>query len=102
MAAHSQVLLNIYNADNELAVFVNGRKVYSRKTEFDPPLNERIDLVPFLRSGTNLLTLIGINWGGPSAFDCALTLGNQTHRHAEAHPNPGNGVVWERMITFPY
>jgi hypothetical protein len=102
MASPSQVLLNVYNADNELAAYVNGLKVYSRKTEMDPDLDDRVDLIPFLKPGSNTLTLVGINWGGPAAFDCALTVGGQTVRHAESHPNPGNGIVWERTIVFPY
>jgi hypothetical protein len=102
MAPPSQVLLNVYNADNELTAYVNGRRVYDRKTEGDPKLNDHINLVPFLKPGSNTLTLVGINWSGPSAFNCALTIGSQMALHGESHPDPGNGIVWERTIIIRY
>jgi hypothetical protein len=96
------VKLTVNNADNELAVFINGITVYDKKTEGDPPLTEVVDLTPSLVAGNNTVVVIGINWGGPANFKGFFTVGTfQIPFGAKLASSP-NGICFSQVFNIPY
>lgn len=62
------------------------------------PVSYQVIPQSILPPGNYSLTMIGINWGGPSAFNVTLTTGGVAQNFASA-PNTSVGVVW--TVTVP-
>lgn len=70
--------LSVSRADNLCVVIVNGAVAYTRGTDGDPLIpDNNIDLSAHLHKGKNYVTVIGVNWGGPSHFVGTLTSGGR-------------------------
>lgn len=89
----------IGNADNQIVVFLNGSKVYEKSTEGDPSLNEDVNLTGRLKSGRNLLALVGANWSGPWHFKGKVLLKGQDIAEFDQRGG-GNGIVWDTTIEI--
>lgn len=69
IAPGSTVALTVNHADNQTEVRINNGVVYQRATEYDPTLNETIDLsAHFRQGGRKVITVVGRNWGGPAHY----------------------------------
>jgi hypothetical protein len=70
----TDLLLRLYNADNEVFLFLDGALIGAQKTEGDPSFQK--DFSVNLGKGRHQLVVGGINWGGPAHFKWVLILDN--------------------------
>lgn len=56
-----------------------------------------------LTTGTYTILMVGINWGGPAAYDVQLTIDGVAQKYNFSDNSGKTGVVWTQMvdITIP-
>ncbi len=70
------LIVRVSHADNQLVIFLNGAVVYDKRTEGDPQFSDTVELTNQLTPGINLLTLVGVDWGGRANFVGNIEIGN--------------------------
>jgi hypothetical protein len=68
------------------------------KSGYNKPVSHTIYPPAILPPGNYTLTMIGINWGGPSAFKVKVTAGTATNYAST--PSSSIGVVWNQSIPM--
>jgi len=63
------------------------------------PVSYKVIPQSILPPGNYSLTMIGINWGGPSGFKVDLTTGGVVQNFAST-PNTSVGVVWTVTVQI--
>ncbi|MBC7953695.1 MAG: hypothetical protein H7Z12_17995 [Rhodospirillaceae bacterium] len=97
------VSLIVNHADNELMAFLNGALVYDRKTEGNPGLNDQVQLQGLMQAGSNVLVLVGVNWGGPATFDGRIEAsGNIVIPFSYTAASTPNGMCWNQTFNLTY
>jgi hypothetical protein len=99
--------IQVTRCDNELYIIASQPNGSSEMLHFKAgfssigPIN--VVTVPqhILNGGQYTLTMIGINWGGPAAFEVKVTTnGVQTVYPQAAIPQNTVGVVWTQSIPM--
>jgi len=71
------VKIQVTGCDNELYIFVStpagSSEICHLKSGFNNPVNYVVVPQSILPAGSYTLTILGINWGGPSGFSVTLT-----------------------------
>ena len=95
------IIINVNNADNQIKIYLNGREIYSKSTERDPSFHDHFSIsTSELRSGYNVLLLIGSNWGGPAHYKANVTVNGRVIAQWDERVPSGNGVVWDASLDF--
>jgi len=94
--------INVKACDNELylvATTPSGTSELLHMTSgFNAPVSYTVNPANVLPEGTYMLSMIGINWGGPAAFTVVLTSSSGTTTFSGT---PGGvGVVWTENVTI--
>jgi hypothetical protein len=94
--------IDVSACDNELHIIATTpsgtSEVCHITTGSGDPVSYKVVPQSILPAGKYSLTMVGINWGGPSNFKVALTTGGVVQNFASA-PNQAVGVVWS--VTVP-
>ena len=98
--SQESVKLTVTRADNQIAAYLNGSRVYFKSTDNDPYLNDVTDLTDKLNPNLNTLLIVGVNWGGPYNFTGNLNAyGTITNWSASKNTSP-NGIVWSQSFNI--
>lgn len=94
--------IQISACDNELYVVAStpagSSEVVHMSSGYNNPVAYNVTLNSILPSGTYNLTFVGINWGGPAAFNIAVTSGSTTTPYTYSNPNAATGLVWSQSV----
>ncbi|WP_035532926.1 hypothetical protein [Hoeflea sp. BAL378] len=91
--------IRIFNADNQIVVFLNGRYIYSKSTEGDPNFDEDVRLD--LRDGENQVLIVSSNWGGPAHVKYVLSVDEDAKDVVDRRvSNTPNGVWYYQSIVI--
>jgi hypothetical protein len=101
--------LTVSRVDNQLLIFVNDTLVYIKSVQNNPPLNDRLDLTPWMVSGRNSFVFVGGNLTGssvnPSQFAYRIDFfGGDPAPPIEVNffsQSPGVGIVFHRTYSIP-
>lgn len=98
-------LVNITATDNELILIAStgagSSEVAHIKSGYNNPVAYQVVPQSILPAGNYTLTMIGINWGGPSAFKVSLTLdGAVTVFSSPANLPTDPGVTWTQSVAI--
>ena len=101
---NSELKVIINHADNQMVVFMNGKKVKEiQAPPGDPSLSEDVDVGGMLLPGRNTLLLLGINFSKRARFQARVTLdGNdigEWDRVFSSDGTPG-GLIWEAALDI--
>lgn len=92
--------VNISKCDNELYVVATTgagtSEICHITSGYFDPVAYQVKLDSILPPGNYDLNLIGINWGGPAAFN--VEVGGQTFSYD--NKNAPVGVVWTQTVAF--
>jgi len=96
--------INITYVDNELYILAiptgnAGSELFHYCSGWSDTMNVTIVPQHVLPPGNYTLSFIGINWGGPTAFNITLTT-NGTTTPVPASPSGGIGVVWTANVPI--
>jgi hypothetical protein len=94
------VVLTVTRADNELIALLNGNIVYNKTTENNPEFSDVVNLTSSLIQGNNVLTLLGINWGGGAVYQGTLTIDSTTTPWGASYSSTANGLVWSQVTNI--
>jgi hypothetical protein len=90
--------IHVTACDNELYILASTGRESSElchiKSGFGDRVDYRFNPQHILPVGTYDLTLVGINWGGPSTFSVTTTPGGTV----TSTPSTAVGVVWQHTI----
>jgi hypothetical protein len=88
--------------DNELHIIAStgagSSEICHISSGYNNPVSYTVVPQSILAPGSYSLTMVGINWGGPSAFKVALTTGGVV-TNLTSPANSAVGVVWS--VTVP-
>jgi hypothetical protein len=104
-ATTGRLTVQVLHVDNQLAIYLNGFKVYSKTSSPGiPEVNDTVDLTAFLRPGLNSLLFVGANVSDQWHFEANVSLGDAIiARYDEQNPLPGQsqaGFVWEATMML--
>ena len=96
--------IQVTAADNELLLIAStpagSSELLRYKSGFGKPVNLTVFPGAILATGSYALTMIGVNWGGPSNFTVIVT----TDGHAQTFHGGANnaplGDVWHQTIPI--
>ena len=95
--------IQVTAADNELLLIASNSNGSSEllhyKSGYNKPVNVTLYPGAILATGTYSLTMIGINWGGPSVYTVIVT----TNGNAQTYTGGGNsnvGANWTNTISI--
>jgi hypothetical protein len=92
----------IGNLDDELAIYLNGQKVFHRTILAGRNVTDEVDLTGLLIPGRNSLTFVGVNWEEEWFFDVSVFLGDAVV--ARYLPRTGTtaipGLVWDATLLI--
>ncbi|NJO04041.1 MAG: hypothetical protein HC880_22325 [Bacteroidia bacterium] len=93
--------LTVTHADNQVVAFLNGSIIYNRSTEGNPTLNDVTPIpVGTLPIGNNLLTLVGVNWGGPYNFQGSIGNATESTPFVSQEGQSANGLIWTQSYII--
>src|SRR5437879_11750262 len=100
MATCTQI--HVTAADNELYLIAAGAAGSSEICHIKSGAGQPVDftLVPqsVLHSGVYNLIVVGINWGGPRAFEITLSFNDGSHQTLKAPPSTAVGANWTEVV----
>ena len=70
------------------------------KSGFSDPVDYKFRPGACLAPGKYTLVMIGINWGGPRAFEVTLTTNGVNTTHSSPVGNTGPGTVWSKAVKI--
>ena len=98
--------IHVTYVDNELyiiAVPLNGMtstKIFHYVSGYNDPMNITIIPQHVLTAGQYTLCFVGINWGGPSAFNVTLTTDGAVTPVGPAETSTEVGIVWSPTVQI--
>lgn len=94
--------IDVTKCDNELYILAStpagSSELLHIKSGYNKPVSHTIYPPAILPAGNYTLTMIGINWGGPQAFDVKVTAGSSTNYTAPSGSSVG--VVWTKSVPM--
>jgi hypothetical protein len=95
--------IHVTAVDNELYILVSTPRYSSEichiKSGYNDPVEYVVRPQAILPKGAYSLTMIGINWGGPSAFKVTLTTGGVDTDYTST-PSSAVGVTWAKTVAI--
>lgn len=95
--------IDVSACDNELYIIATTpsgtSEILHMSSGFSNPVSYQVVPQSILPKGRYSLTMIGINWGGPSNFKVTLTTGGVPQPFTST-PNSAIGVVWTATTTI--
>jgi hypothetical protein len=95
--------IQVTAADNELILIAStpagSSELLRTKSGYHRPVNITLHPGTILPAGDYSLTMIGVNWGGPSAYTVVVTT-DGTPRTYQGGGNTSPGVVWSQTIPM--
>jgi hypothetical protein len=88
----SNIIIRVFNADNNAFVYLNGNLVVNHSTEGDPSF--QADFPFSLKQGENNIAIWSINWGGPSHIRYALIVDNDTKDVVDEKAYSTSNGIW--------
>ena len=98
--SQESVKLTVTRADNQIAAYLNGNRVYFKSTNNNPYLNDVTDLTDKLTSNMNTLLIVGVNWGGPYNFTGNLNAFGRVTNWSASENTSQNGIVWSQSFDI--
>jgi hypothetical protein len=96
--------IQVTNVDNELYILASqgsgSSELIHVKEGYGSPIDTSIVPQYILASGSYTLTMIGINWGGGTAFSVAVTTDGTTTVYPTTPVGTDIGVVWTQSIPM--
>jgi hypothetical protein len=95
--------IHVTACDNELYILAStpagSSEICHLKSGYNNPVNYEVTPQSILPPGNYTLTMIGINWGGPTAFKVTLITGGVSQVHSGGTgTNPG--VTWSQAVAI--
>lgn len=98
------VKIHVTATDNELYILAstpNGSsEVCHLKSGFNNPVNYEVIPQSILPAGNYTLTILGINWGGPSGFKVTLTDSTGGNTPVSGGQNLPTGGTWSQAVAI--
>ena len=95
--------IQVTATDNELYILAStphgSSEICHIKSGYGNPVNYTVIPQSILPTGAYTLVMVGINWGGPSAFTVILTTGGVSTPHT-APTNLPVGATWTLAIPI--
>jgi hypothetical protein len=99
----STTQIQVTAADNELVLIASTPAGSSQLLHYKSGYNKPVGVTVFpgaiLATGTYSLTMVGVNWGGPSKFTVAVTTDGKVQIY-ESAPSSAVGAVWNQTISI--
>ena len=91
-------------ADNAVHAYLNGDEFYVKQGVGERNFTDERSLVSSMQDGYNVLTVLGVKWGGNTLYDVTVELnGNSVGSHVELQQPAGSqpmGIVWDFSVEF--
>ena len=98
------VKIQVTQTDNELYILVStpagSSEVVHIKSGFNNPVNYVVIPQSILPAGAYTLTVLGINWGGPSGFNVTLTDSTGATTQVSGGTNLPTGGCWCQAVAI--
>ena len=95
--------IHVTATDNELYILAStpagSSEICHIKSGFNDPVEYTVVPQSILQAGEYTLTMVGINWGGPQAFEVILTTGGVDTAFT-APPNQAPGANWTVAVPI--
>jgi hypothetical protein len=95
-------MINVTATDNELYLVVStpagSAEIGHIVSGYNNPVSYKVVPQSVLPPGNYSLTIVGINWGGPAAFDVVLTPAQAGTSYSSA--SAPVGVVWSKTVPM--
>ena len=96
--------IQITACDNELILIAStpagSSELFHYKSGYNKPVNATIFPGAILATGNYSLTMIGVNWGGPTSFTVIVTTDGHTQTYQRPAGNAPTGDVWHQTIPM--
>lgn len=99
-------LINVSATDNELYLIAStgagSSEIVHIKSGYNNPVSYQVVPQSILAPGNYNLTMVGINWGGPTNFKVTLTTGGaaQSYGASSNGASAPVGVFWTQSIAI--
>jgi|HubBroStandDraft_5_1064220.scaffolds.fasta_scaffold1642229_1 hypothetical protein len=98
----STTMINVTATDNELYLIAStpagSAEIGHIVSGYNNPVSYKVVPHSVLPPGNYSLTMVGINWGGPAAFDVVLTPAQAGTSYSSA--SAPVGVVWTKTVPM--
>jgi hypothetical protein len=98
------VKIQVTATDNELYILVStpsgSSEICHIKSGFNNPVNYVVVPQSILPAGAYTLTVLGINWGGPSAFKVILTDASNANTTISGGAGLPAGGTWSQAVAI--
>lgn len=99
----STTQIQVTAADNEILLIAStpagSTELLHYKSGYNRPVNVTVYPGAILATGSYALTMVGVNWGGPSKFTVAVTTDGKTQTY-QGGGSTSVGDVWNQTITI--
>lgn len=109
----STTLIHVTKTDNELYILaiqegaqkgapggLYSSELFHIKSGYGDPVDYSFRPGACLAPGTYTLVMIGINWGGPQAFEVTLTTNGVQQTYSSPAGNTAPGTVWSEAVNI--
>jgi hypothetical protein len=104
MASPKIVKIQATACDNEMSVIAStpagSSELFHLKSGFNNKVNYEVIPQSILPAGNYTLTILGINWGGPSAFTVILTPSTGTPITVSGGTGLPTGGTWSQAVAI--
>ncbi|GGA21948.1 hypothetical protein [Okeania sp. KiyG1] len=96
--------IKVTKADNELFLIASTARGSSELLHYKSGGNKPVDVTIYpsviLAPGTYSLTMVGVNWGGPSAYEVIVTEDDTDTPYSGGSSSGSVGVDWTQTISI--